>query len=46
MGPFEEGRYGLGTYGIDPDSSTAWAVLDYNADFAVARDLKRFRPHN
>jgi hypothetical protein len=39
LGPYIEGRYGLGTYGVDPDGMTAWAVLNYNADFAVARDL-------
>lgn len=38
-GPFVEGRYGLGTYGVDPDTMTAWAVLNFNADFAVARIL-------
>ncbi len=32
-------QYGLGTYGIDPVTRTAWAVLNYNADFAVAKDL-------
>lgn len=37
-GPYER-LYGLGTYGVDPDSMTAWAVLNYNADFAVAKDL-------
>jgi hypothetical protein len=29
-------EYGLGTYGIDPIGKTAWAVLNYNADFAAA----------
>jgi len=28
--------YDLGTYGIDPDTKTAWAVINYNGDFAVA----------
>jgi hypothetical protein len=28
--------YGLGSYGIDPDTKTAWAVLNYNGDFTVA----------
>jgi hypothetical protein len=28
-------KYGLGTYGIDEKTKTVWAVLDYNADFAV-----------
>jgi hypothetical protein len=29
--------YELGTYGVDPRTKTAWAVVDYNGDFAVAR---------
>ncbi len=29
--------YELGTYGIDPATHTAWAVINYNGDFAVAR---------
>ncbi len=33
-GPYQEG-YGLGTYGLDPETGSAWAVLDYNADFAI-----------
>ena len=28
--------YELGTYGIDPSTKTAWAVINYNGDFAVA----------
>ncbi len=36
-----EPRYGLGTYGIDPKTKTAWAVLNYNADFAVAADMEQ-----
>jgi hypothetical protein len=27
--------YELGTYGFDPNTSTAWAVINYNASFAV-----------
>lgn len=38
VGPYKK-RYGLGTYGIDPKTKTAWAVLNYNADFAVADDI-------
>ena len=34
-GPWNS-AYGLGTYGINSATGTAWAVLDYNADFAVA----------
>jgi hypothetical protein len=33
-GPYKS-TYGLGTYGIDPKTKSAWAVLDYNADFAI-----------
>jgi hypothetical protein len=28
--------YKLGTYGVDPSTHTAWAVINYNGDFAVA----------
>ena len=38
-------RYGLGTYGIDPRTKTAWAVLNYNADFAVATDIEPVPGH-
>jgi hypothetical protein len=31
--------YGLGTYGVDPSTKTAWAVINYNGDFAVAADI-------
>jgi len=34
-GPWNS-SYGLGSYGIDPGTSTAWAVLNYNATFAIA----------
>jgi hypothetical protein len=27
---------GLGTYGIDPATRTAWAVIDYNGSYAVS----------
>lgn len=27
--------YGLGTYGIDPSTKTAWAVVNHQGDFAV-----------
>ena len=29
--------YGLGTYGVDPSTHTAWAVINYNGDFAVTQ---------
>ena len=35
-------KYGLGTYGIDPSTKTAWAVINYNADFAVAGGINNF----
>jgi hypothetical protein len=35
MGPWERG-YELGTYGVDPRTHTAWAVINYNGDFAVS----------
>lgn len=31
--------YGLGTYGIDPSTKTAWSVINFNGDFAVARGI-------
>jgi hypothetical protein len=35
MGPYAPG-YALGTYGVDPDTKTAWAVIDHtNAQFKV-----------
>ncbi len=40
---FVEGKYrpgyGIGTYGYDLPSKTAWAVLNYDADFAVAGNI-------
>lgn len=33
-GPWKE-SYGLGTYGVDPKTSTAWAVLNNEGDFVV-----------
>nr|WP_320010237.1 metallophosphoesterase [uncultured Desulfobulbus sp.] len=33
-GPWKE-SYGLGTYGIDPKTGTAWAVLNQESDFVV-----------
>jgi hypothetical protein len=31
--------YGLGTYGIDTATKTAWAVVNHDGDFAVAKGL-------
>lgn len=36
-GPWKP-EYGLGTYGIDPKTKTAWAAIDYNGDFATAKN--------
>lgn len=33
-GPWVEG-YGLGTYGVDTTTNTAWAVINHNSDFAI-----------
>jgi hypothetical protein len=35
LGPWKS-DYRLGTYGVDPSTHTAWAVINYNGDFAVA----------
>jgi hypothetical protein len=36
MGAWDPG-YELGTYGVDPSTHTAWAVINYNSDFAVGQ---------
>jgi hypothetical protein len=41
-GPYKPG-YGLGAWGFDPTTSNAWAVLNYNADFAVVERLEADR---
>lgn len=33
-GPYKQ-EYGLGTYGIDADKKTVWAVINYNGRFAI-----------
>jgi hypothetical protein len=40
QGPWKAG-YGLGTYGIDPKTKTAWAVLDHDGTFAVGDKIQR-----
>jgi hypothetical protein len=35
VGPWTDGD-ALGTYGVDPSTHTAWAVINHNSDFAVA----------
>jgi hypothetical protein len=41
FGPWKSG-YELGTYGIDLKTHTAWAVINYNADFSIA-GFRHFR---
>jgi hypothetical protein len=38
-GPWKA-SYGLGYYGVDTNTNTAWAVINHNGDFAVARDIE------
>jgi hypothetical protein len=40
LGPWNP-SYGMGTYGVDPSTNTAWAVINYNGDFAVALGLPK-----
>ena len=42
-GPWSAGA-ALGTYGVDTATHTAWAVLDYNGDFAVGSSEPSFLP--
>jgi hypothetical protein len=37
-GPYVPG-YAVGTYGVDPSTNTAWAVINYNSDFAVVSGI-------
>jgi hypothetical protein len=37
VGPWKQG-YKLGTYGFDPSTHTAWAVINHNGIFAVVRN--------
>jgi len=39
-GPWKS-SYGLGTYGVDPRTKTAWTIVNYNGNFAVARDIEK-----
>ncbi len=43
-GPWNPG-YGLGTYGVDASTKTAWAVINYNGDFAVANGIEPVPGH-
>ena len=37
--------YALGTYGVDSSTKTAWAVINYNGDFAVSKGLDQSSRH-
>jgi hypothetical protein len=43
-GPWKA-TYGLGAYGVDPYTHTAWAVINHKGSFAVARDMKPLLSH-
>ena len=43
-GPWHS-SYGLGTYGVDPPTKTAWAVINYSGDFAVANGIEPVPGH-
>jgi len=43
-GPWKSG-YELGIYGVDASAKSAWAVINYNGDFAVARDIEAVPGH-
>jgi hypothetical protein len=43
LGPWNA-SYTLGTYGLDPATHTAWAILNYNGDFAVGSTAKLYLP--
>ncbi len=44
IGPWKSG-YELGTYGVDPHTHTAWAVVNYEGDFAVVGNLHHASLH-
>lgn len=43
-GPYNAKKHGLGTYGFDPSTRSAWAVVNYNADFAVVNNIVNVPP--
>ena len=43
-GPWKHGCK-LGTYGFDPGTHTAWAVINHNGNFAVVRNLRPGSAH-
>jgi hypothetical protein len=38
-GPYDASKHGLGDWGIDVMNNRFWAVINYNADFAVAPSI-------
>jgi len=44
-GPWKA-SYGLGTYGVDVSTKTAWAVINFDGSFAVANDIEPVPGHN
>jgi hypothetical protein len=42
FGPWNK-VYPLGTYGVDPNTHTAWAVVNYNGNFAVLESHQPLR---
>jgi hypothetical protein len=43
-GPWKA-SYGLGTYGVDAITKTAWAVINFEGNFAVANDIEPVHGH-
>jgi hypothetical protein len=39
-------NYGLGAYGVDASTKTAWAVINYTGDFAVANGIEQVPGHS
>jgi hypothetical protein len=44
-GPWDS-SYKLGTYGVDPNTHTAWAVINYTGDFAVSEEIDQDSEHS
>jgi hypothetical protein len=44
VGPSDP-AYAVGTYGVDPVSRTAWAELDHEGEFMVARGIEPVPGH-
>jgi hypothetical protein len=44
-GPWKSG-YTLGTYGVDQNTHTVWAVINHNSDFAAAKFNEKCKEHH